>query len=80
MARIPYKHLVLLLFFFFFFFFISISTNAGARSLPAAKETRKPHHPQQLTSTKDGGEASFSVDELVSMDYTPATIKPPIHN
>ncbi|KAL4369064.1 hypothetical protein GQ457_05G015360 [Hibiscus cannabinus] len=76
MARIPnYNHLVILL-----LFIISISTSAGARSVPAPKETRKPHHHQQLTSTKDGGEASFSVDGLVSIDYTPATIKPPIHN
>ncbi|XP_039044979.1 uncharacterized protein LOC120184634 [Hibiscus syriacus] len=75
MARVPYKHLVLAAFFFFF-----ISSTAGARNLPAAKETEKPHDHQKLTLTKDEVETTISVDELVSMDYTPATRKPPIHN
>ncbi|KAB2037096.1 hypothetical protein ERO13_D03G047500v2 [Gossypium hirsutum] len=76
MARVPCKHLILAAFFLFFF----ISTTATARNLPVAKETQKPHDLQELTSTKDHGEPNISVDELVSMDYTPATRKPPIHN
>ncbi|KAE8706920.1 Ubiquitin carboxyl-terminal hydrolase, putative isoform 1 [Hibiscus syriacus] len=74
MGRDPYKHLALAAFFLFF-----ISTTAGARNLPGDKETQKSHDHQEYTSTKDGA-ANNSVDELVSMDYTPATRKPPIHN
>ncbi|KAK8716300.1 hypothetical protein V6N13_043615 [Hibiscus sabdariffa] len=79
MARVPYKHLLLAAAFFLFFFFF-ISSTAGARNLPVAKETQKSHDHQELTVTKDGGAPDISVDELVSMDYTPATRKPPIHN
>ncbi|GMI86647.1 root meristem growth factor 9, GOLVEN 2, CLE-like 9 [Hibiscus trionum] len=77
MARIPYKHLVLASLFLLF-----ISTTAGARNLPPAAnmETEKPHHHQELASTKDEGAPGISVEELVSMDYTPATRTPPIHN
>ncbi|KAK9037661.1 hypothetical protein V6N11_022563 [Hibiscus sabdariffa] len=77
MARVPYKHLLLAAAFFLFFF---ISSTAGARNLPVAKETQKPRDHKELTVTKDGGAPNISVDELVSMDYTPATRKPPIHN
>ena len=47
--------------------------------MPVAKETQKVHDAQVLTATEDGA-PNLSVDELVSMDYTPATRKPPIHN
>ncbi|XWS44810.1 hypothetical protein CRYUN_Cryun15aG0080700 [Craigia yunnanensis] len=75
MARVPCKHLLLVAFFIFFF----ISTTARARNMPVAKETQKIHDAQVLTATEDGT-PDISVDGLVSMDYTPATRKPPIHN
>ncbi|GMI67864.1 hypothetical protein HRI_000455600 [Hibiscus trionum] len=61
-------------------FFLFFSSTAGARNLPAANETGKPHVHPELTLTKDEGAPNLSLDELVSMDYTPATRKPPIHN
>ncbi|XVF17096.1 hypothetical protein REPUB_Repub10bG0088900 [Reevesia pubescens] len=78
MARVPCKHLILVAFFLFFF----ISTTASARNMPVAKEStdQKVHDSQVLSATEDHGAPNISVDELVSMDYTPATRKPPIHN
>ncbi|EOX92343.1 hypothetical protein QUC31_003583 [Theobroma cacao] len=75
MARVPCKHLLLVALFLFCF----ISTTAGARNMPVAKETQKVHDDQVLTATEDGA-PKINADELVSMDYTPATRKPPIHN
>ncbi|XVF15016.1 hypothetical protein REPUB_Repub09cG0113100 [Reevesia pubescens] len=77
MARVPCKHLLLVAFFLFFF----ISTTARARNMPVAKETdhKVQDSHQVLTATEDRA-PNISVDELVSMDYTPATRKPPIHN
>ncbi|XWS29429.1 hypothetical protein CRYUN_Cryun24cG0028900 [Craigia yunnanensis] len=76
MARVPCKHLLLVAFFLIFF----ISTTARARNMPVAKETQKIHDAQVLTATEDHGAPNINVDELVSMDYTPPTRKPPIHN
>ncbi|XP_022752011.1 uncharacterized protein LOC111300653 [Durio zibethinus] len=76
MARIPYKHPLLLVTFFLFFF---VSTTARARNIPVAKETQKVHGAQVLTAKEDGA-PNINVDELVTMDYTPATRKPPVHN
>ena len=59
---------------FLTFFFFS------ARNIPVAKETQKVHDAQVLTATEDHEAPNINVDELVSMDYTPATRKPPIHN
>ncbi|KAL4367353.1 hypothetical protein GQ457_05G008830 [Hibiscus cannabinus] len=73
MARVPCKHLLLVAFFLLFF----ISTPAIARNMPVAKETLlELHDDQVLTATEN----HVKVDELVSMDYSPATRKPPIHN
>ncbi|KAG4212004.1 hypothetical protein ERO13_A02G136703v2 [Gossypium hirsutum] len=80
MARVPCKHLLLAAFFLFFFISTTATVAFSARNLPVAKVTQKPHDHQELTSTKDHGEPNISVDELASMDYTPATRKPPIHN
>ncbi|KAK8653524.1 hypothetical protein V6N13_127519 [Hibiscus sabdariffa] len=66
MARVPCKHLLVAFFLLFF-----ISTPARARNMPVAKETQLEH-----AATED----HVKVDELVSMDYSPATRKPPIHN
>ncbi|XVF61800.1 hypothetical protein PTKIN_Ptkin08bG0159600 [Pterospermum kingtungense] len=79
MARVPCKHLLLVAFFLFFF----ISTTARARNMPVAKETQKVVHDiaQGPTATEDDhGAPNTNDDEFVSMDYTPATRKPPIHN
>ncbi|XWS33230.1 hypothetical protein CRYUN_Cryun22dG0063500 [Craigia yunnanensis] len=75
MARVPCKHLLLVAFFLFFF----ISTTVTARNMPVANETQKARDAKVLTATEDGA-PNINVDELVSMDYTPATRKPPIHN
>ncbi|XVF58688.1 hypothetical protein PTKIN_Ptkin07bG0086000 [Pterospermum kingtungense] len=75
MARVPCKHLLLVAFFLFLF----ISTTARARNMPVAKKTHKVHEAQVLTAMEDGA-SKVNVDELESMDYTPATRKPPIHN
>ncbi|GMI67629.1 root meristem growth factor 9, GOLVEN 2, CLE-like 9 [Hibiscus trionum] len=73
MARVPCKHLLLVAFFLLFF----ISTPARARNMAVAKETQKlVHDDQVLSATED----HVKVDGLVSMDYSPATRKPPIHN
>ncbi|KAB2094321.1 hypothetical protein ES319_A02G149100v1 [Gossypium barbadense] len=80
MARVPCKYLLLAAFFLFFFISTTATVAFSARNLPVAKVTQKPHDHQELTSTKDHGEPNISVDELASMDYTPATRKPPIHN
>ncbi|XVE86624.1 hypothetical protein DITRI_Ditri18aG0049400 [Diplodiscus trichospermus] len=78
MARVPCKHL---LFVVAFFLFVFISTTARARNMPVAKDTQKVRHDAEvLTAREDHGAPNISVDELVSMDYTPATRKPPIHN
>lgn len=55
-----------------FFFF-----GLAARNIPVAKENQKVH--EVVTATEDGS-SKVSVEELVSMDYSPATRKPPIHN
>ncbi|KAE8689180.1 Ubiquitin carboxyl-terminal hydrolase, putative isoform 1 [Hibiscus syriacus] len=76
MARVPCKHLILVAFSLFF-----IATTATARNMPVAKETQKVLHVDQvLTATENHGEDHAKVDELVAMDYSPATRKPPIHN
>ncbi|OMO55899.1 hypothetical protein CCACVL1_26910 [Corchorus capsularis] len=80
MARVPCKHHLLLVAFFLFCF---ITTTARARNMPAApKETDQKlvHDEQQVVKAKENGSPDVNVDELVSMDYTPATRKPPIHN
>lgn len=61
-----------------FFFFLSFS----ARNMPVApKETQKLVAAPGPAETEDhDGAPNTNVDELVSMDYTPATRKPPIHN
>ena len=46
----------------------------------AMAETQKVHDAQVLTATEDHGAPNINVEELVSMDYTPATRKPPVHN
>ena len=61
---------------FFFVVFFCVS----ARNIPVAKETQKVHDAQVLTATEDHGAPNINVEELVSMDYTPATRKPPVHN
>ncbi|KAG2711686.1 hypothetical protein I3843_04G081800 [Carya illinoinensis] len=70
----------LLLVAFVFLCFISIT--ARARSLRAASNTNeagpKGDVDDLFTPKEDGMEASS--DELASMDYTPTTKKPPIHN
>ncbi|XWS27440.1 hypothetical protein CRYUN_Cryun26dG0115400 [Craigia yunnanensis] len=73
MAGIPFKHILLV----GFVLLCISSTTPKARSLPNARETEKGHDDQMLTATK--GEAP-NVDELVAMDYSPASRKPPIHN
>lgn len=59
---------------FFVVFFLS------ARNMAVAKETQEVRNDQVLTETENNGEPNIKVDELVSMDYSPATRKPPIHN
>ncbi|KAK8717262.1 hypothetical protein V6N13_044537 [Hibiscus sabdariffa] len=68
---------------------MSFSTNtplvdpSRARNMPVAvaKETQKVVHDDQVdTATENHGEDHVRVDELVAMDYSPATRKPPIHN
>ncbi|XP_022741498.1 uncharacterized protein LOC111293053 [Durio zibethinus] len=77
MARVLCKRLLVVAIFLFFF----ISTTARARNMPVAKETQKVHDDRvHITATEDHGAPNINVDELVSMDYTPATRKPPIHN
>ncbi|KAE8691229.1 Ubiquitin carboxyl-terminal hydrolase, putative isoform 1 [Hibiscus syriacus] len=76
MARVPCKRLLLVAFFLLF-----IATTARARNMPVAKETQKVlHNDKVLTATENHGEDHVKVDELVAMDYSPATRKPPIHN
>ncbi|KAK9012730.1 hypothetical protein V6N11_040768 [Hibiscus sabdariffa] len=80
MARVPCSCKYLLVAFFLLFF---ISTTARARNMPVAvaKETQKVVHDDQVdTATENHGEDHVRVDELVAMDYSPATRKPPIHN
>ncbi|GMI68626.1 root meristem growth factor 9, GOLVEN 2, CLE-like 9 [Hibiscus trionum] len=75
MARVPCKHLLLVAFFLLFF----IATTARARNMPVAKENQKVIQDDRVvtgTETED----HVRVDELVAMDYSPATRKPPIHN
>lgn len=48
--------------------------------MAVAKETQEVRNDQVLTETENNGEPNIKVDELVSMDYSPATRKPPIHN
>ncbi|KAE8676558.1 Ubiquitin carboxyl-terminal hydrolase, putative isoform 1 [Hibiscus syriacus] len=77
MARVPCKRLLLVAFFLLLF----IATTARAINMPVAKETQKVLHDDQvLTATEIHGEDHVKVDELVAMDYSPATRKPPIHN
>ncbi|XVE83269.1 hypothetical protein DITRI_Ditri16bG0074200 [Diplodiscus trichospermus] len=76
MARVPCKHLLLVAFFLVFF----ISTTARARNVPMPKETQKGVHDAQVLPTTEDGAPNINVDEILSMDYTPATRKPPIHN
>ncbi|XP_038994519.1 uncharacterized protein LOC120118557 [Hibiscus syriacus] len=77
MARVSCKHILLVAFFIFIF----ISKTATARNMPVDKKPQKVFHDDQVhTATEIHGEDHVKVDELVSMDYTPATRKPPIHN
>ncbi|KAB2095470.1 hypothetical protein ERO13_A01G042000v2 [Gossypium hirsutum] len=73
MARVPCKHVLLIVFIFLCF----ISTTPVARSLPS--EMKKGLDDRVVTTENEGG-APPDVDELESMDYTPARRKPPIHN
>ncbi|KAK8673754.1 hypothetical protein V6N13_112069 [Hibiscus sabdariffa] len=81
MARVPCNCKYFLVAFFLLIFFIS--TTARARNMPVAvaKETQKVVHDDQVVpATENHGEDHVRVDELVAMDYSPATRKPPIHN
>ncbi|KAK8607021.1 hypothetical protein V6N13_052772 [Hibiscus sabdariffa] len=58
-------------------FMVKTAGDIDARNMPVAKENQQELHDDQvLTATED----HVKVDELVSMDYSPATRKPPIHN
>ncbi|KAK9271775.1 hypothetical protein L1049_002138 [Liquidambar formosana] len=74
MARVPCKRLVLVAFFLLCF----ISTTAKARNLRTGNNEAERGHDDLLIPKEDG--APVNVEELVTVDYTPARKKPPIHN
>ncbi|TXG60474.1 hypothetical protein EZV62_015047 [Acer yangbiense] len=87
MARVPCKHLLLVAFLLLCFF---ISLSHGARSLGVTsvgvddqkmKGQDVLDHHQVVKPTEEKGGVAENIDEdLVSVDYTPARRKPPIHN
>ncbi|GLU20350.1 hypothetical protein SLE2022_365540 [Rubroshorea leprosula] len=76
MARVPHKRLLFVAFLLFCFFSIS----ASARSLPMARNEVGAQKSHEDVSTKNDEVESSIADEFMSMDYTPAKKKPPIHN
>ncbi|KAL5751921.1 hypothetical protein ACOSQ2_022428 [Xanthoceras sorbifolium] len=86
MARVPCKHLLLVGFLLLCFF---ISLSQGARSLGVTSvgvdddqkmKGQDVHNHQVVKPTKENGGVPENYEELVSVDYTPARRKPPIHN
>uniref|UniRef100_A0A2P2JNX8 Root meristem growth factor 9 n=1 Tax=Rhizophora mucronata TaxID=61149 RepID=A0A2P2JNX8_RHIMU len=74
MAKISLKHLILVAFFLCF-----ICGNATARTLKEVSNREVDRDDQNdLFTSKE--KTARDADELVGMDYTPATKKPPIHN
>ncbi|KAF5727683.1 hypothetical protein HS088_TW22G01379 [Tripterygium wilfordii] len=79
MARVPCKRIVLVVFIMLCF----ISITARGRSLREASKDDGgvvvKGQDNQFTP-KENGAQSADDDDLVGMDYSPATRKPPIHN
>ncbi|KAM5577577.1 hypothetical protein ABKV19_008095 [Rosa sericea] len=81
-AVIRYKHLVLVA--FIFLWFITMTTTE-ARSLGVApsnyRSDEKSHDDTLKHGIKeDDGVVPDESNDLLAMDYTPASKKPPIHN
>ncbi|KAK2656090.1 hypothetical protein Ddye_009142 [Dipteronia dyeriana] len=87
MVRVPCKHLLIVGFLLLCFF---ISPSNGARSLGVTSvgvDDQKmkgqdvlDHQQVVKPAEENGGEAENMDEDLVSVDYTPARRKPPIHN
>ncbi|CAK8578899.1 unnamed protein product [Lathyrus sativus] len=78
MAIAPNKRLLLILIAFLFIFFVS--TTARARNLREIKGGEKGHS-SEFKPNHEGTETQVKNDDLLdTMDYTPASKNPPIHN
>ncbi|KAA8546932.1 hypothetical protein F0562_003361 [Nyssa sinensis] len=74
MAMVACRRLVLVAFLLLCFIFIT----ARARSLRTDINGAEKGH--DMFIPKEDGVPDSTTEELVAMDYTPATKKPPIHN
>ncbi|KAG2711685.1 hypothetical protein I3760_04G088100 [Carya illinoinensis] len=76
-VQLPCKRLVLVAFIMLCLF----SVSATARSLRVASTNESlTSHDNHQSSPKEDRVAVADAEDLVSVDYTPATRKPPIHN
>ncbi|XP_050896414.1 uncharacterized protein LOC127103181 [Lathyrus oleraceus] len=77
MAIVPNKRLLLIAFLLLFF----ISTIAQARNLREIKEGGEKGQSSEFKPNHEGTQTQVKNDDLLdTMDYTPASKNPPIHN
>ncbi|CAL5214527.1 unnamed protein product [Lathyrus oleraceus] len=77
MAIVPNKRLLLIAFLLLFF----ISTIAQARNLREIKEGDEKGQSSEFKPNHEGTQTQVKNDDLLdTMDYTPASKNPPIHN
>ncbi|KAA8542858.1 hypothetical protein F0562_024010 [Nyssa sinensis] len=88
MTLVPCRRVVLITFFIIILCFISITTAARSMRSAGSVEGHAEHinigventsHHEYMFETKDG-DSDLKGADLMTVDYTPAKKKPPIHN